>query len=76
MVRLNRAHVKGASANLGKKTVTVSFEMVLDEESRKAAEDIAFYIGKGPLVVVVNPQQMPMEFKVSKVNAETGEVED
>lgn len=68
MVKFKMAHVKGANANLGKKTMTISFEMVLDEESRQAAEDLAFYIGKGPLVVVVNPKQMPMEFSVKETD--------
>jgi hypothetical protein len=60
MITLNHAHAKSANINLHKKEVTITLVMMLDDESRRKAEDLAFYIGKGPLTVVVNPQQQAL----------------
>lgn len=52
------AHVKSVTANVAKKTITVSFVMAMDEESLRKAEALAFYVDKGQVMLVVTPRQM------------------
>ena len=55
-----RANVKNSTVNVGKKEITVSFVMVLDDENMEHAKELAFYIGKGELNVSASPRQIQM----------------
>ncbi len=55
-----RAHVKNSTVNVGKKEITVSFVMFMDDENMEHAKELAFYIGKGELNVTASPRQIPL----------------
>lgn len=55
------AQVKGVTANVAKKVVTVSLSFPMDEESMRVADALAFYAGKMAVGVVVTPKQLTLE---------------
>lgn len=57
------AQVKGVTANVAKKVVTVTLAFEMNEESMPTAEALAFYVGKMPVGVVVTPKQIEMDFE-------------
>lgn len=60
------ANVKSVTANVAKKTITVSFVMAMDEESLRKAEALAFYVDKGQVLLVVTPRQMSMSMETKE----------
>lgn len=70
MIKFQFAHAKSANANVGKEEITVSFTMILNEDNLEAAKQLAIYIGKGPLLLTVNPKQMSMELKAGEAESQ------
>lgn len=62
------ATIKGVTANIPKKVVTVTLTFQMDEESMKVADALAFYAGKMPVGVVVTPKQLTLEESEKEVS--------
>jgi hypothetical protein len=57
MAKVN-AFIKSATVNVGKKEITLSFVMHLNDENMRQAEELTFYIGKSELNVTASPRQI------------------
>lgn len=55
-----RANVKSVTANVAKKTISISFTMELTEESLAEAEALAFHVDRAAVKLTVEPRQMSL----------------
>jgi hypothetical protein len=61
MIAFEKMRVKGVTANVGKGTITLSFECLLDDESMALAQELGMYAADEMKVnLVVNPSQLLM----------------
>lgn len=64
--------VRSVTANVAKKTATVTFELALTEETMPVLESLGFVAGKTPVTVVVSSKQITMDI-TKKLNDQANE---
>ena len=50
-------NVKSVTVNVAKKTISISFQVQMNEANMKTAENLAFHVDKAPVVLAMNPMQ-------------------
>lgn len=61
MMNSFNGQVRSVTANVAKKTATVTFELALTDEIMPVLESLGFVAGKTPVTVVVSTKQMTMD---------------